>query len=159
MDWTYPSMTPVNDNDANNYYVNMSIQKDTIPGSFVNGDLNGPSLAQQMFTRVTISKDSIPIGIKNISTEIPGTYKLLQNYPNPFNPSTTIRFALREKSNVLLIVYDISGREIATLINNETVSPGVKEINFNASGLSSGIYFYTIKAGDFRDTKKMILLK
>ncbi|MFC2092907.1 T9SS type A sorting domain-containing protein [Bacteroidota bacterium] len=159
MDWTYPSMTPVNDVDANNYFVNMSIQKDTIPGSFVNGDLNGPSLAQQMFTRVTISRDSIPIGIKNISSEIPGTYTLFQNYPNPFNPSTSIKFALPEKSNILLIVYDINGREIAKLINNEAVSPGVKEINFITSGLSSGIYFYTLVAGDFSATKKMVLLK
>jgi len=107
----------------------------------------------KLFTKAQI------INIKNINGEIPFEYSLAQNYPNPFNPSTTIRFAIPENSNVTLKIYDINGREIITLINNEIVSPGIKEINFDVSGLSTGIYFYTIKAGDFRDTKKMVLLK
>ena len=159
MDWAYPSITPVNDVDASNYYVNMSIQKDTIPGSFINGELNGPSLAQQMFTRIKISRDSINVSFKNISNEIPGMFELFQNYPNPFNPSTTIMFAISEQSNVTLKIFDINGREIVILVNNETVSIGIKEINFDASGLSSGIYLYTIKANDFNAMKKMLLIK
>ncbi|MBL7129599.1 MAG: T9SS type A sorting domain-containing protein, partial [Ignavibacteria bacterium] len=122
-------------------------------------ELNGPSLAQQMFTRIKISRDSINVSFKNISNEIPGMFELFQNYPNPFNPSTTIMFAISEQSNVTLKIFDINGREIVILVNNETVSIGIKEINFDASGLSSGIYLYTIKANDFNAMKKMLLIK
>ena len=159
MDWTYASIAPWNDMDANNYYVNMTIQKDTIPGSFVNGGANGPSLAQQIFTRITISKDSIDVSVKNISNEIPGAYNLLQNYPNPFNPNTKIRFELPNASNVTLKVYNVRGQLVEVLVNNETVTAGLKEVDFNATNLASGIYFYTIQAGDFKATKKMMLLK
>ena len=157
-DWTNTSISPWNDDDANNWYANLLIQSDSIPGSFVNHTANGESLAQLMFVRVEVSRDSV-IGIKNISSEIPGEYSLQQNYPNPFNPSTTIRFNIPNTSNVTLKIYNINGQEIATLVNNEVVSAGVKEVDFNAVNLSSGIYFYTIKANDFTATKKMVLLK
>ncbi|MFC2092903.1 T9SS type A sorting domain-containing protein [Bacteroidota bacterium] len=157
-DWTNTSISPINDDDANNWYANLLIQSDSVPGSFVNHTTNGESLAQLMFVRVEVSRDSV-IGIKNISSEIPGEYSLQQNYPNPFNPSTTIRFNIPNTSNVTLKIYNISGQEVATLVNNEVVSAGIKEIDFNAVNLSSGIYFYTIKANDFTATKKMVLLK
>ena len=99
------------------------------------------------------------IGIKNVSTEVPAGFSLMQNYPNPFNPSTKIRFAIPKTSNVTIEVYDITGKLVATLARNESVSPGVKEVEFDGSNLASGIYLYTLKAGEFLETKKMILVK
>ena len=85
-------------------------------------------------------------------------FALYENYPNPFNPSTTIKYSIPNQSLVTLKVFDILGREIETLINEEKTA-GIYEIDFDASQLSSGIYFYKIQAGDFVETKKMILLK
>jgi hypothetical protein len=101
----------------------------------------------------------IPIGIINIGTEIPKNYNLGQNYPNPFNPETRIRFELPKNSIVTLKVYDVVGKLVAVLANNENVTAGIKEVNFNASNLASGIYYYTIKADNFVETKKMVLVK
>jgi len=84
---------------------------------------------------------------------------LHQNFPNPFNPVTKIRFELAKQSNVTIKVYNVTGQLIALLANNEPQNAGIKEVNFNANGLASGIYFYTLTAGDFTDTKKMILVK
>ena len=81
-----------------------------------------------------------------------------QNYPNPFNPSTTIKFGLPAKSNVVLTVYNSLGAAVVTLVN-EVREAGRYEIEFNAKNLSSGIYYYKIKSGNFIETKKMILLK
>ncbi len=94
----------------------------------------------------------------NITNIIPTKYSLLQNYPNPFNPSTTIQFALPKTGLVSLKVYNILGEEVATLINRE-MNAGFQSIVFDASRLSSGIYFYKIKAGNFTAVKKMILMK
>ncbi len=85
-------------------------------------------------------------------------YSLKQNYPNPFNPSTKIEFLIPIKEHVILKIYDILGDEITTLLDEEMLS-GSHKIEFNASSLSSGIYFYKITAGVFTDTKKFILLK
>jgi hypothetical protein len=93
-----------------------------------------------------------------VEVSLPLEYSLEQNYPNPFNPSTMIRFNLPLSGNVLLKVYDILGNEVATLIN-EHKEPGNYSIEFNASGLSSGIYFYQLVADNFISTKKMILLQ
>jgi len=92
----------------------------------------------------------------NIGT--PSTYALSQNYPNPFNPSTTINFDLPTDGNVSLKLYDMSGKEVATLVN-EVRSAGYYSVNFNASQLTSGVYFYTISADNFTATKKMLLVK
>lgn len=89
---------------------------------------------------------------------IPLVFNLEQNYPNPFNPATTIKFAVPEKSNVLIKAYDILGSEVATLVNEE-MDAGWYEKNFNAKGLASGIYFFRMEAGNFISTKKMILLR
>lgn len=91
-------------------------------------------------------------------TYIPSSIILEQNYPNPFNPSTTIQFQIPNSSFVNLNVYDILGREVATLVNEEK-PVGSYEVEFNASQLSSGVYFYTLKAGIFIETKKLILMK
>ncbi|MEJ2194912.1 MAG: T9SS type A sorting domain-containing protein, partial [Ignavibacteriaceae bacterium] len=88
----------------------------------------------------------------------PSEYVLEQNYPNPFNPSTTIKFGLPEKSDVVITVYNSLGAEVATLVN-EIREAGNYEIKFNADNFSSGIYYYKIASGSFVETKKMILLK
>jgi PKD repeat protein len=94
---------------------------------------------------------------------IPQEYALHQNYPNPFNPATTLRFDLPEKSYVIITVYDLMGNKINTLIS-EQMDPGYKAIQWNATNnlgqpVSAGLYLYTIQAGEFRQTKKMVLLK
>jgi hypothetical protein len=108
---------------------------------------------------------SIPISVSlSNPTGIPGTrslplaFNLCQNYPNPFNPSTSIRYALPSSANVKLTIHDILGREIATLVNEEQ-SAGWKEVVWNASLFSSGIYFYKLEAGGFTEVKKLMLLK
>jgi Secretion system C-terminal sorting domain len=91
-------------------------------------------------------------------TNQPTSYKLEQNYPNPFNPSTKISFNIAQSGFVSLKVYDALGREVATLVN-EVTPAGNHIINFNASDLASGIYFYRLKTGNFTESRKMILLK
>lgn len=92
------------------------------------------------------------------SITIPLEYSLKQNYPNPFNPSTTISFSLKQSGLTTLVIYDVLGRKVSTVVNRE-MSAGSYNINFDASRLSSGIYYYQIKSGDFLATKKMMLLK
>ncbi|MDH3267473.1 MAG: T9SS type A sorting domain-containing protein [Ignavibacteria bacterium] len=89
---------------------------------------------------------------------IPETYSLSQNYPNPFNPSTSISFTLTKITFVTLKIYNVLGNEITTLVN-QNMPGGKHEIKFNANRLPSGVYLYTITAGDFVDTKKMLLMK
>ncbi|MDP1677197.1 MAG: right-handed parallel beta-helix repeat-containing protein [Bacteroidota bacterium] len=93
-----------------------------------------------------------------ILNHLPTSFGLSQNYPNPFNPTTTIRYALPVSGNVKLAVYDLLGREIATLVNEEQ-SAGWKEVQWNALQVSSGIYFYKLSAGNFIDIKKMLVVK
>ncbi len=101
-----------------------------------------------------------PIGIKQISSEIPSINKLYNNYPNPFNPNTNIRYQITNKllQQVTLKVFDILGKEVATLVN-EKQSSGIYEVRFDAYNLPSGIYFYKIQVGDFSQVKKMLLIK
>jgi len=96
--------------------------------------------------------------IKNVKTEIPKDFQLYQNYPNPFNPVTTIKFSIPKNEYVEMKIYDIAGKELATLVSDPYLA-GTYQVDFNASKLSSGIYFYRIIAGDFSMTKKMILIK
>lgn len=90
--------------------------------------------------------------------EIPGRFDLQQNYPNPFNPSTVISYQLSMNSDVTLEVFDVAGRKVATLVNQKKAA-GSYETIFNASGLSSGVYFYKLKSGNFEQIKKMVLVK
>jgi len=92
------------------------------------------------------------------TVEIPNYYFLGQNYPNPFNPATVIKFGVPVSGEVKLVVYDILGREVSTLMN-EHKHPGTYEVNFDASHLSSGVYFYSIQTDNFRETKRMLLVK
>ncbi len=90
--------------------------------------------------------------------EAPHGLLLHQNYPNPFNPSTTIKYDLPKSSVVRLSVYDVLGREVSVLVN-ERMDAGVHEAKFDAVGLSSGMYVYRLRAGDYVSTKRMILMK
>ncbi len=107
---------------------------------------------------------SLITGINGMSSGIPIVYQLMQNYPNPFNPSSKIRYALPFSSNVKIEIYNILGEKIKELVN-EQKNTGYYEVNFNTTGLASGVYFYMIEAksidgkNEFRDTKKMMLLK
>lgn len=98
------------------------------------------------------------IGIRKISTEVPRDYSLSQNYPNPFNPKTIINFQLSKFSNVKLVIYDILGREV-TMIVNEQLKAGTYEVTWDASKYASGVYFYKLTAGEFTESKKMVLIK
>jgi len=90
--------------------------------------------------------------------QVPQQFKLVQNYPNPFNPSTTISYSIAHNGFVSLKIYDVLGNEIVTLVNEEKQA-GNYVVEFDANGLTSGIYFYELQSGDFIGTKKMILLK
>lgn len=98
------------------------------------------------------------VNVQPSSSVIPDKYALGQNYPNPFNPETSINFSLPKSSNAKLIVYNSLGMQVAELVN-EKLSAGEYNYKFNASALSSGIYFYTLETPDFSSTKKMTLVK
>lgn len=115
----------------------------------------GPRTHTRTYTLIV---GSTPSGINNNSKSV-YQYNLYQNYPNPFNPSTSIEFFLPKQSLVTLKVYDIVGKEIATLINNNLRKEGLHQVSFDGSNLSSGIYYYKLIAGDFTDIKKMTLMK
>jgi hypothetical protein len=105
---------------------------------------------------VTIS-DCIISSITN--EESPSSFKLEQNYPNPFNPVTKINFSIAKASNVSLIVYDVTGKEVRTIISNKYLTPGYYNVEFDASNLASGVYFYRIAADNFTSVKRMVVLK
>lgn len=112
---------------------------------------------------ILLKSATLTIGINNISNSVPERFEMYQNYPNPFNPTTTIRFQIKETRFVNIKVYNILGKEVATLVN-EKLQAGTYEIPFSISqfsdnNISSGIYFYKIEAGDFIKTMKMVLLK
>ena len=98
------------------------------------------------------------VGINQIGQNVPEKFELFQNYPNPFNPSTNIKYQIAKSGDVKLIVYDVLGNEVATLVN-EKLQPGTYEIEWNAFNYPSGVYFYKLTAGDYKQTNKMILLK
>jgi hypothetical protein len=96
--------------------------------------------------------------IEQTGGEIPEAFNLSQNYPNPFNPSTSINFTIPESELVTLKVYNVLGKEVETLVNRNLES-GSYRFNFNAENLSSGVYFYELKAGSFKEIRKMNLIK
>jgi hypothetical protein len=120
-------------------YTNASDSTNFTTASIVAADFSSTSIGQE--TQTNLDK-----------------YNLSQNYPNPFNPTTTINYSLPNSSFVKLVVYNSIGQEIATLVN-ETIAAGNHNVEFDASNLPSGIYFYKLQAGSFVETKKMILLK
>ena len=103
-----------------------------------------------------------PIGIKPVSTEVPDNFFLSQNYPNPFNPETHIKFDISPSKGASgiakLIIYDVLGREVAVLVN-EQLSPGTYEAGWDASNYPSGVYFYKLTTDEYAETRKMVLIK
>ncbi len=125
--------------------------------SFTDKNLIGGSLFKYRLKQ--IDNDGTYEYSDEIEVEIiPTEFALYQNYPNPFNPSTKIRYQLPQESKVIIKIYDILGSEVITLLN-EKKEPGVYEVDFNASQLSSGTYIYRLVAGSFVVTRKMLLLK
>jgi hypothetical protein len=100
----------------------------------------------------------IATSVDQVDNAIPREFRLEQNYPNPFNPSTNIQFSIAEGGRVTLRVYDLLGREVKKLVDDE-FNPGVYTVTFDAAGLSSGMYIYRIEAGSFIQTKRLVLLK
>jgi hypothetical protein len=89
---------------------------------------------------------------------LPTEFSLAQNYPNPFNPTTVIEFALPVASHTSLKIFDVTGRLVATLVD-ESLTAGVHTVGFDAAKLASGVYFYKLVAADFSQTRKMVVLK
>jgi len=115
-------------------------------------DGNGTIYLDNIFFSTMISD------VREFPNSLPSDFVLEQNYPNPFNPATNIRFSLSEANQVTLKVYDMIGQEVATLVN-QFMNAGTFEITFDASNLPTGIYTYSITAGDFQSVKKMMLIK
>jgi hypothetical protein len=119
---------------------------------YAGGDANG-------VYRIGHATSPLPVGgITERQQEVPQDFMLLQNYPNPFNPSTTIKYELPRASQVTLSVYDILGREVSVLVN-ERKDAGVYEVKFDGANYASGVYFYRLQAGDFVQSKRLLLLK
>ena len=132
-----------NSNSPNNY-------------SFID---NKPLSAKSLYRLKQIDKNGTFNYTKSIEAEaVILKYDLAQNFPNPFNPSTLITFSLPVSSNVVVKIYNVLGKLITTLVN-ENKEAGSYTVNFNASGLGNGVYFYKIQAGNFAKTMKMLLLK
>ena len=126
-------------------------------GAAWSADGNTMYLADYDYNTVGVWKRTA-VGVEQEGIQIPTEFALKQNYPNPFNPTTVINFSIPRSSNVTLKVYDMLGREVATLVN-ETKQGGNYKVSFNASQLASGVYVYTLKAGNFIASKKMMLMK
>jgi hypothetical protein len=108
--------------------------------------------------RVNICINRSPLGIQNEPTVIPNNYSLFQNYPNPFNPVTQINYEIPKKGFVVLKVFDILGREVANLVNEEK-QPGDYIVDFDGSNFASGVYFYKLELNEFTDVKRMVIIK
>ena len=143
--------------DTNWIAQNIWMVKDYIPST--NVDLSPIGVTFSMFIPGKITELANPAsGIKNIGTTVPENINLYQNYPNPFNPVTKIRFDVTTFERATLKVYDISGKEISTLVS-DVLNPGTYETVFDASDISSGTYFYRLTAGDATLTKQMTVIK
>ncbi len=118
----------------------------------MNAAINGPRAS------LLTSNACVPVGIIPISSEVPENFVLDQNYPNPFNPSTNITFSIPRSTFVTLKVVDISGKEVAVLVN-QVLQSGSYKADWNATGFATGLYFYSIEADGVKQTKKMILAK
>ncbi|MBK9097342.1 MAG: T9SS type A sorting domain-containing protein [bacterium] len=120
-------------------------------------ELVAPDFVQKAFNAAINYEVGIPTGIRE-SILKPNSYSLNQNYPNPFNPTTEINFSLAKSGNISLIIYDISGSVVDTLVDGY-MNEGKHSVIFNAEGLNSGVYFYRLKTDNFTSTRKMILIK
>ncbi len=124
----------------------------------VNTNLSAISYAGFGPTNIYANQEGLLTGINQNGSEVPENYSLSQNFPNPFNPVTNIKFTLPAGGLTKLVIFDIMGREVATLLNKD-MNAGSYTADFDASSLSSGVYFYKIISGSFTDTKRMVLVK
>jgi len=129
----------------------------------IDGDKSMDVLLNQHFRGIASGsivwyENPLGTGIEWLSDLTPHSYVLNQNYPNPFNPTTTIKYTISKQSNVTLKVFDVRGREMATLVNGQQPK-GNYEIEFDATELTSGVYFYQLRSGNFSATRKMLLMQ
>ena len=108
--------------------------------------------------KIFITHNGGSVLIKKESDEIPDNFSLGQNYPNPFNPATKIKFNVTRNGFIKLIVYDMNGKAVSTLVNGD-LSAGIYSVDFDRKNLSGGIYFYRMEANGFKEVKKMVLVK
>jgi hypothetical protein len=147
LDERYPSISQWNAPGE----FNITYQEDTEPGAHAFADLAPVTRSYLVYNKVLVT------GVGG-EVEIPSSFRLEQNYPNPFNPSTKITYTVPQKLPVRLTVTNILGEEVATLVN-DVKEAGTYEHSFSAAGIPSGVYFYTLKAGEFVSTRKMMLVK
>ena len=150
LQWTETYDGPVNGDDEA-----VKIQLDNEQNVYVIGKSPGYGTGIDDF--VTIKYDAVVTQAQNNPTK-PNEFVLDQNYPNPFNPTTKISYAIPKAGNVKLVIYNLLGEQVATLVN-EFEEAGTHSIDFNGQGINSGVYFYQLKDGSFNETKKMVLLK
>jgi len=136
------------------YY--LDVKQDTVIGHIQNVNNNDPKQKMGLSDFLETAK-SLLTSVNNQSIK-KYSYNIEQNYPNPFNPNTTIKYNLDKPNYVKLTIFNLTGQEIETIVNGFQTS-GEYEINWQAEGLPSGIYFYRLQAGDFSDTKKLVLQK
>ena len=158
---TFGTVAPAGNQNVNVIFNSTGLTANTTYTGILNIGSNDP-LRPVKTVRVKLNVG--PVGIENLNIGVPKEFALNQNYPNPFNPSTKISFALPKDGIVKLKVYDVLGKEVANLLNENKVA-GYYSIDFNASNYASGIYFYTIEANSvnglssFKETKRMLLIK
>jgi hypothetical protein len=145
-------------NEVTCKYMDNNGNWNTASGVTVNTATNTITISQSNLYSYYILIPTTATGINYSSNSTPQNYELKQNYPNPFNPVTVIKYLLPSESKVSLKIYDMLGKEVITLVN-AIQTPGEHIVNFNASNLTSGIYLYKITAGNFTQTKKLVLLK
>ncbi len=157
-DEIYPSLSKTGNTPGS---VGIVYQLSAFPGSSSFSQTTAPvSKNWIIYNRVDpVTGNSLPIGINTLSTEVPDAFSLSQNYPNPFNPTTKIKFDVKSATNINIKVFDVTGREVAKLVNNEFVKAGTHEVTFDAARFASGVYFYTLEADNVKLTKKMMLVK
>ena len=160
-DYRYLSVSAYNIYQAQKHIFNFIAQQDSIPGSSINGAPQ--SLAKMVYIKLQINDPEFP-GVIPINSEIPNEFSLRQNYPNPFNPVTQIEFGVPNASNVKIKIYDSIGSLISVVAENRFV-PGNYKADFDASNLSSGVYYYILEYSEVKTgkrnfiSKKMVLIK
>ncbi|MEP1151713.1 MAG: T9SS type A sorting domain-containing protein [Balneola sp.] len=170
-------ITQINDDGdilfkAPNPYYGLGTENNSFPSQTAHsavGDFNGDGETDYMFTQgndfnfvkspvYVYNSDQTTVGIDNELTQV-RDFKLHQNYPNPFNPTTNINYSVPKRTEVSLKVYDVTGRLVATIVDNKVHSVGNYSITLNASAWASGVYFYRLEAGDFIKSQKLTLIK
>ncbi len=133
--------------------VGIKVKGDNAGNIYISGSSYSPANPD-----IVLIKYSQPLSVEPVSGTIPANFSLSQNYPNPFNPETNIKFSIPVSSNVKLTVFDITGKIVSVLVN-ENLNAGVYSISYNASVISSGAYFYRLETAGYTETRKMIIVK